>query len=244
MYRRGMLRQLALAFSLSFAALTAHAADLAELTVRGFSPDGTTITFEERGVQDGSGFAYANVFVVDVERDAYVEGSPIRVRLEEDGASPWKAISTARQQAKDAGLLRNDYVAGNLVAAYPFAQYVQDKTHATFVLDPQAVGFAPLYLLRINSFPAAAGLQICSDMGFATAGFEVDWGRTDEPGRVSYRDKNTLPKSRGCATDYEIAEVRTYFPPNRGLVTAAILRVRTPGFENAGQWRHIVVFPR
>ncbi|MEO0496896.1 MAG: DUF2259 domain-containing protein [Pseudomonadota bacterium] len=239
-----MLRTALTVIAFIVASTSVHAADTAQLTVRGFSPDGSTFTFEERGVQDGSGFAYANIFVVDVERDAYVPGSPVRVRLDEDGSSPWAAIAQARSDAQAAGILRTDYAPGDVVAAYPFAQFVNDKTSATFVLNPNSVGFAPLYLLKINSFPAAAGLQICSDMGFATAGFEVDWGRTDEPGRISYRDNNTLPESRGCATDYEIAEVRTYFPPKRGVVTAAILRVRTPGFENAGQWRHIVVFPR
>jgi predicted secreted protein len=46
--------------------------------------------FEEYGVQDGSGFPYANRFYIDVDTDSFiVADSPIRVRIDdEDAGSP------------------------------------------------------------------------------------------------------------------------------------------------------------
>ena len=43
----------------------AEAGDYADRTILGFSPDGSTFAFEEFGVQDGSGFAYANIYMID-----------------------------------------------------------------------------------------------------------------------------------------------------------------------------------
>ncbi|RUV10776.1 DUF2259 domain-containing protein, partial [Mesorhizobium sp. M5C.F.Ca.IN.020.32.2.1] len=40
--------------------LDAQAGDVAELEILGFTSDGGAFAFEEYGVQDGSGFPYAN----------------------------------------------------------------------------------------------------------------------------------------------------------------------------------------
>ena len=46
-------------------AASARAGDVAELEILGFSDDGGVFAFEEYGVQDGSGFPYANRYYID-----------------------------------------------------------------------------------------------------------------------------------------------------------------------------------
>jgi hypothetical protein len=61
MYRR--LRQaMIVALFMGAWPLVAQAGDAAKLDILGFSKDGGVFAFEEYGVQDGSGFPYANRF--------------------------------------------------------------------------------------------------------------------------------------------------------------------------------------
>ena len=53
-------------------------------------------------MQDGSGFPYAHVFVVDTNTDRWVAGTPIRVRLEREGASVSEARAEAGDRLRDA----------------------------------------------------------------------------------------------------------------------------------------------
>ncbi|MDB5540970.1 MAG: hypothetical protein JWQ89_2697, partial [Devosia sp.] len=69
---------------LALAALPALAGDAANFAPLGFSADGRYFGFEEFGVQDGSGFPYSNIFILDVEADQWVGESPFRIRDEEE----------------------------------------------------------------------------------------------------------------------------------------------------------------
>ena len=64
----------------------ARAGDAAEFRAHGFSSDaqGRYFAFEEFGVQDGSGFPYSNIYNVDLEKDAWVDESPVRVTIKEE----------------------------------------------------------------------------------------------------------------------------------------------------------------
>ena len=67
----------------SFAS-AAYAGTLAELGSTGFSDDGAYFAFEQYGIQDGSGFAYASFTIVDVKTDSWVPGTPVKVRLDDE----------------------------------------------------------------------------------------------------------------------------------------------------------------
>src|SRR5689334_4003423 len=79
--------------------LPALAGDVAALEILGFSHDGGVSAFEEYGVQDGSGFPYANRYYIDTATDELLKGTPVRVRLDDESA----ALETARKQARDKG---------------------------------------------------------------------------------------------------------------------------------------------
>ena len=53
------------------------AGDRAQLDLIGYSADGSYFAFEEFGVQDGSGFAYSSIYVVDLVDDSWVVGTQI-----------------------------------------------------------------------------------------------------------------------------------------------------------------------
>ena len=72
-----MRLRLALLLPLTVATVPARAADNAERAVVGFSPDGRYFAFEQYGVQDGSGFPYSEIFVIDLNANKWVKGSPV-----------------------------------------------------------------------------------------------------------------------------------------------------------------------
>ncbi|RVD32276.1 DUF2259 domain-containing protein, partial [Mesorhizobium sp. M4B.F.Ca.ET.019.03.1.1] len=78
---------------------TADAGDVAELEILGFSQDGGVFAFEEFGVQDGSGFPYANRYYIDTSGDSFLKDTPIRVRLDDEAAT----LDQARLQARQKG---------------------------------------------------------------------------------------------------------------------------------------------
>ena len=69
-----------------FASPTAFAGDFADRELLGFSRDGAYFAFEEFGVLDGSGIPYSNIYVVEVDKDAWIDGTPIRLKGAEEGA--------------------------------------------------------------------------------------------------------------------------------------------------------------
>jgi predicted secreted protein len=78
----------------------AIAGDTASLNVLGYSSDGKVFAFEEYGISDGSGFPYSNIFFIDIEKDAFLPGTPIRTRVDDElplpkvrGMSRTKAVA-------------------------------------------------------------------------------------------------------------------------------------------------------
>src|SRR5690606_32743445 len=94
-----IIRLAALATALLLLSVAAGAGDMATVQILGFSDDGGIFAFEEYGVQDGSGFPYANRYYIDTANDTFLPGTPVRVRLDDEQAS----VEQARQSAKARG---------------------------------------------------------------------------------------------------------------------------------------------
>jgi predicted secreted protein len=210
----------------------AFAGDTATLNVLGFSADGSVFAFEEYGVQDGSGFLYANRFYINTGNDSFVPGSPIRVRLEDENASIATVRETARQQAQpiiaDTDLLANPgLVAGqNAVTelnADPFRMVVNPRA----VVPP--IDEALEIRLIEQPFPATG---TCDGIVDSVAGMRL-LSIPDEPGQQVrvLADDQSVPRSRGCPLGYQIAEIRTFYPQAGEPVFAVMIAIRTFGFE-------------
>lgn len=221
---RNLLALIAIAGALM--PMRGEAGDYADLAVLGFSPDGRYFAFEEYGIQDGSGFPYSNIFLIDTTSDEWVAGTPIRVLTE--GESP--PLSETRSESADRfrplRIERQIGAPGRTVAANPLTE-----TSA----NPHFVSFAPRrpaldrgYELALQDFQLAA--PNCPDLGKPYKGFQLTMIDPARQQRILARDER-IPGSRNCPLAYAISEVVVYHPPDRQPVFAVLISVLSVGFE-------------
>lgn len=233
------------ASALSFLLMTATAAaaaDNAERASLGFSPDGRHFAFEQYGVHDGSGFPYAEIFVVDLETNQWVKGSPFREILEDEGA-PVSAVRAKVAKAASAMI-------GQLKIAEPGeALAAQSPTQA--VSDRHRIGFDLYYKSQTNQKGDDYTLTI------ELVPFEAPESCYTEDGkqmglRLTIKDNQTgvekdvykdaaIPSSRYCPRDYDISDVIAYRAVSAPQRQVALIGVYTPGFEGVN--RRFIAMP-
>ena len=234
------LTALALASAL-WIATPARAGDHALIDVIGYSEDLRYLAFEEFGLQDGSGFAYSSLYVVDLVEDKWVSGTPWR----EVGADEDVPLAKVRERVAAVAKGKLDALAVTMPAQV--AAMMGDG-----VLDPKpSMRFGyPAYglpgqtegdfTLALETFdvPAPAGCD--PELAGETKGFALTLTGDGAP-REIHRDKGTQPKSRGCAMDYALYAV--IFPYLGGGLENAVAIVATypRGFE--GPDRRFLVVP-
>src|SRR5215208_7189723 len=206
-----MLVRLILAVAFLAHASPVHAGDAAERDILGFSPDGRYFAFEQYGMQDGSGFPYSEIFLIDLSDDTWVEGTPVRVRLENESQS----LEAARRQA--------------LAAAQPFLAKarVTDNAHifASNVLyqrieNPRRMSFRTFYapfghLEPSESDDAEITLMLeeivlpapkdCPAGDTPLAGFVLKAKHGSGSFEDVYRDRE-IPSSRRCPLKYSLSD--------------------------------------
>ncbi len=228
-------RLLALAGLAALAAASAGGAAkagyAAELEILGFSNDGGVFAFEEYGIQDGSGFPYANRYYIDTDTDTFLKGTPIRVRIDDETAS----LADARRQARDKGeaVVKQAELAANPGFTAGFNAITELSADPyRMVVNPRPVFPAidkPLEF-RLDILPFGEVAQ-CHGMGEAV-GLRLlrvdasDGGRT----QTVHEDK-ALPQSRNCPTGYSIGAVQTFSTQNRLSHYAVLIAVQQVGFE-------------
>lgn len=192
------------------AALPAWAGDRALIDFIGYSPDGRRFAFEEYGEEDGSGFSYSDIYVIDLQADKWVSGSPFHA--EGSDAQPDRTLAEVRAEAKGkaGGKLKETGIA----VPVEFLASLGDGVAGT---DGKVLGFSdpaccgPLqqgpdrYKLTLETFPADSPEDCVSFIGDKARGFALvfDDGQSK---RDLHRDVK-LPKSRGCPLDYRVYAV-------------------------------------
>lgn len=220
-----------LALFVALFAMPARAGDTALIEILGFSPDGRVFAFEEYGIEDGSGFPYSHRFYIDTSNDKFLANTPIRVTIEDEGAT----IEDARKRAKirgekvvaDAVLGRNrGFTAGfNAVtelSADPFRLAVNPRPVVPPVDDPvefrlEEVAMAPIE--RCDGLGDIVGIRLIR-VGAAPG----------EQTELRHQDQK-IPLSRGCPVGYRIGGLQTFFPDNGRPVYALLIAIRRYGFE-------------
>lgn len=230
---------IALALTLGIAG-PAAAGDRALLDVIGYSEDGRYFAFEEFGIQDGSGFPYSNIFVIDLSADSWVGGSPFRLRTDADNAALQTTRRDNRQAADDAltefGITEPAQVLALIGDGEP-----ADATELHF----GAAGYGPgevlgNYSLGLDVFEAKAGDAACTSYTEQPiVGFALTLGTDGNP-RELHRD-TTVPKSRGCPLAYRLYGVVGM--ANTGNIDGAValISVYPLGFE--GPDRRFIAVP-
>jgi predicted secreted protein len=210
-------------------ALPARAGDMATVEILGFSADGDIFAFEEYGVQDGSGFPYANRYYIDTASDRFLPDTPIRVRLDDEQAT----VDAARMEAKtraqsivsDEGLRRGFQAGWNAVTELsgdPHRMMVNPRPIMPPLDTPLEFRIEELVLEEPES---------CRDMG-PIVGFRL-LRIGAEPGAETalVHEDRSIPASRGCPLGYGIAGIHTFHPDSGDPVYAVLIAVRRVGFE-------------
>lgn len=220
----------------------AHAGDVAELEILGFSRDGGVFAFEEYGVQDGSGFPYANRYYIDTADDSFLKGSPIRVRLDDENA----VVDAARLQARQKGeaivsqaeLKANRGITAGFnpvteLSADPFRMVVNPRPIFSPVDEPLEFRLDQIGMNDTERCQSQGEIN-----GFRLMRIEAkDGGQT----RIIHEDKS-IPQSRGCPNGYQIGAVQTFSLDSLSTY-AVLIAVRQYGFEGP-DYRWIAVTGR
>lgn len=215
------------------------AADGAALNVIGYSPDSRYFAFEQYGVQDGSGFPYWEIHVVDLKSNEWVKGAPWRVILQDEQAK----LSAVRDQARAAAARELQEKAltepAELLAAMPATEVATDRQRITFDRWYLPMGSKPdsasevkiRHELTLAQKPLpAAGSCMPEDQTF---GFTLTLRDFQSGTTRTLADDASIPASRNCPLGYDIAAV--YAPAGHPITDrlVAIIGVYSRGFEGA-----------
>lgn len=214
----------------------------------GFSEDGRYFAFETYGLQRGSGLPFANIFVVDMERDVWVAGSPFRIGAAESDmaaveAAPFAALAEVRAEAgaaaasmlRDLGVIRPVtmiYAAG-IGQVHDAAEVVQiAQPHPDNPTAPPMAQFG----LRLTEITLPAGVDHCLATE-ALRGYRLERIAADGAVTTLHEDAR-LPASRGCAQAYRLDAVVSAGYPAADRPPVALISVWAQGFE--GLERHVI----
>jgi predicted secreted protein len=227
--RLPLLLFICLAASLGMTA-GAWAGDVAELEILGFNKDGGVFAFEEYGVQDGSGFPYANRYYIDTNDDSFLEGTPIRVRIDDENGTLEAARAQARQKG-EAVVAQSELSANRgMTAGFNPVTELSADPHR-MVVNPRPI-FSPVdqpleFRLDEIGMNDTQGCESHGEInGFRLLRIEAQAGGAT---RLLHEDKS-IPKSRGCPNGYRIGAVQTFSMDNLSSY-AVLIAVRQYGFE-------------
>lgn len=218
------------------------AADIAHRDLLGFSPDGQFFAFEQYAVQDGSGFAQSEIFVLDLDQDAWVDGAPFAYRSNDETES----ILSARQQAHSlaqSSLDNREIVwPAFTLASNPMGSFGQNPYQLDFGVPihtdaPNAPGIRQQLTLHLLAVPTGAD---CSYIDGTAKGYALIWTDDNGVSRDLHRDTQ-VPTSRGCPTDYRISEVVQPFDDFDPSHAVALISTFSLGFE--GYDRRFIAVP-
>ena len=209
----------------------ALAADSALLDPIGYSKNLRYFAFEEFGIQDGSGFAYSDIFMIDLSEDRWVVGTPIRVIAETEDETLSAVRASARTQAEPYLDDLAIEVPAHLLAANADGEPDADGMSLTFALPaPSGPGYREdRYTLDLQTYPAESGAPCMDWFDEKAVGFIMtlaDFAAV----REVHRD-NVLPRSRGCPAGYRIHSVYAPFQASDIAHTIALIAVYAHGFE-------------
>jgi predicted secreted protein len=240
-----MWRALAL---LGLAATTAHAADGAQSRAIGFSPDGKFFAFEQYGVQDGSGFAYSDIFVIDIAANQWVSGTPVRIVDEAEEGNIDSARNKAMGQAKpiiDAMRATGSF---DTLLHRPFTDFTNDRRRVRFArwysstADSGAYDALGSYEIAVKDVTLPVP-QECTETDIAMpVGMEVTMKNLKTSTVKSMTKDSAIPKSRRCSHAYDIEAVfapSSFNVPGDPLI--ALVGVYARGFE--GSDRRFIAVP-
>jgi predicted secreted protein len=218
------------------------AGDYAALQPIGFSSDGNVFAFEEYGVEDGSGFPYSTIYVLDTRTDSFLPGAPVRAVVEEDGGGLHQARSDARRRAApliDAHRLAE--TPGILAAYNPITEAGAAPHALRYDAFPTDAPFRKTFALKLEekSFEPEG---ICKNFLKEVKGFRLTMTeKANKPAADVLQDDMRIPQSRRCPMGYRIGGVITRINDDGSEVHVVMILVESLGFEGSRDGRWIAV---
>lgn len=206
-------------FTFSFTTF-AQAGDFASRQILGFSEDGSLFAFEEYGVQDGSGFPYSNIYLINTDSDTWIAGSPYRVLLEDETKSIFEARNRAHSLAKEklSMITRQGVInaTNQPLEITPNPKHMIARPWHFVPPTSERIEF------KIEQYPLPSK-DYCKDYGGAK-GFRLVqlFQQENHPPQLLHEDIK-IPNSRNCPSDYRFADIVTYRPLDNAPMIAAIL---------------------
>jgi predicted secreted protein len=197
-----------------------RAGDFATFNFIGFSKDGRYLAFEEYGSQDGSGFPYSNIYIVDVAKNTFAV-KPVTVRIYKETATERLARSRARLGAASA-LKKLGIVAGNTGKLVVSRVLTDISGNHFYSEDPD--GVQKLNFAEIVGSMYRSGDWDLSLKSIATKTKECAYAEEDykiymldlsvydreRQRTISLQKDSSLPASRGCPINYAVQHVYLY----------------------------------
>ncbi len=216
----------------------AQAGDFASRNILGFSPDGRFFAFEQFGTQDGSGFPYADLIILDTKRNAWVKGVPFRTLLFDNKATIAQARAQSKKKAASLLSQMNIQPRGKSLLSNPVTELTSPHGALFQTQTQEILGIRPYKLnLKVKNLPDSK----CRLTNNRTEGLSLSLTRIDQKLQPIFlaQENNTtrLKRLRGCPTDYKIAEVLMFDPLNsegvhkEQAVLVVLLHVIQQGFE-------------
>lgn len=223
--------------TLAAALQPAAASDGAMRKVLGFSVDGRSFAFMQSGAQDGSGFPYADVFLIDTTTDTFAL-PPVHVLVEKDSATREQAEAEAMRRAGPALAARRvepmGRRIGTIAASRPDDEFFQPEAMkgepiaaASMALTAAELGVEP----KLTLTPIRFDPPRCKDIESGrVVGFALTLARKDRPAFDLHKDAQ-VPESRFCPRTYGLSEAYLYTPAGGPSVVAVLVEFYAMGFE-------------
>lgn len=214
-----------------------YASDASLKRIVGFSPDGKYFTFEQYGIQDGSGWPYVDIYFIDTVNNTWVQ-DPIRMTVKDETASIAKVRASAIAQATPTIKQLNTTLHGFTLVSNPITQLDRDKYNAHFGIHPSAptLDQYKLQLTTSNANSAKCNQYTADAKKFNLTLTSVNNNKIIE----KYADAN-LPTSRNCPIDYSISDVHYFEAVNGDVIFMTFINIMAYGFEGAD--RRFMVIP-
>jgi len=196
----------------------ALAGDAATLEFTGFSQDGRYIAFAEHGVWDGSGFPWARITFVDVEKNDWV-GTPHLESVEEGPGDPLRAARWACRDRYERLGIR----AGNQGSSLALTEDEHFETPTGGTVSSQSFEVkGHHYALILEQIPVEGG-----DWDMRPHKLKLTLSDVDRGTRKILQEDRKLPESRSGAFAYAIDSAWLY----DDHYLAVFLSIGLPGFE-------------
>ncbi len=242
----GRLAGSLLAALLLVLALPAAAADRALIDMLGYSADGNMFAFEQFGIQDGSGFPFSSIFIIDLANDKWTAGTPFEARIDDEAASLGAVRAEAMAKAKATLDQYKISVPVEILALNGEGEFATDTGMRVHWSTPACCGAgvtqADAQSLILSLRSAQSEEAYCQDMN--PVGYVLAY--QDQNGvRELHADGDVLPKSRGCTLDYRIYAVVQPFSEyyGDGFTSRRVAVIATYPFGFEGVDRRFLAVP-